>query len=687
MPKPKVISVFKTDKFENRFLNISMMGKPVDIFLECKSYDLELPIKGKTKRELDIFEETILRMVLLKKCPIPELAETLCLKKDLVNFIILRMIESGLLEDNQTVSAKGRKLLDVQSQIREEIETVQGKMFVIKKTGLILPYIHIGEFQSEAVDDFDPNSITIGFGTVGNYRRIYGKCVRDTDFERRVDSVLDTRIVKKAIKTFNKIASAQNRLTIQLSEEYGIYSSASENIYFHLQAVVQEGNVDEVMFSDGFVPNIDGIADYIRNEDPELLSSIKSRTVDMTVSSDEDQVVTYRSQRYREIYHHYENACKHLPDIQYEQATIDERTDINEGKRQIIIDCYYMIEWAFYYYTRRNPLSEEMINLIKQRPFSANAKTLTRFAHDMGFQYTNMCSNLFSHIDGNKIDGVYNYNSPKLYVCLPLAIAEAKENSSSEIHLLIQKDRGVLRFINFLNDNCGDLRHDSEADAIDMDTVEILDETKRIITTILPDLSFAKDEKIVVNHRDSSRARLLAQVSLEKKLGSIFFSTMRVGLKNDWLKISPDKKGNQLPDAREYIEIIYRILQAELSEANKDLNGKGKRSKSDALTILSERYTGRIPKSFSNINDIYYYNAAKEEGNSTLGAEALVFIANVDNPVAEKLNNLNYVQMLDRVISLRGHGNMVALNETEQSLNNLRDDVIKLTRVIGGYYD
>ena len=88
MPKPKFISVFKTDRFENRFLNVSMMGKSVDLFLEFKSYDLEIPIKGKAKRELDIFEETILRMFMLKKCPVSELAETLCLKKDLVNFII-----------------------------------------------------------------------------------------------------------------------------------------------------------------------------------------------------------------------------------------------------------------------------------------------------------------------------------------------------------------------------------------------------------------------------------------------------------------------------------------------------------------------------------------------------------------------------------------------------------------------
>lgn len=686
MPKPKVISVFKTDHFECRFLNIPMMGKPVDFFLECRSYDLEIPVNGKVKKELDIFEETVLRMVQLKKCSIDELADILCLKKDLVNFILIRLKENGLLENNQIISEKGKTLLDAQARLRTEVETVQGKLFLIKKTGLIFPYIHIGEFQSENVDDFDSSSITLGYGSAGNYKRVKGRCLRNSDFERRLDSVLDTGIVKKSIKTYNKLAAAKNESKIDLCEEYGISSSVSENVYFHLQAVVQEGNVDEVMFSDGFVSNIDGILDYVRQENPDLLNSIKSRAIDMTLSAEGGERKVYRSQKYQEIYRLYENAYGHLPEIEYEDATVDERKEINEGKKQIVIDCYYMLEWGFYYYTLKNRLSEEMLNLIKSRSFRANAKTITQFANNIGFQYASVCSNLFSHIDRNKIYSVYNYHSPKLYVCLPLAIAEAKENSNSDIHILVQKDRSALRFINYLNENCGDLRHDSESDAIDMNAAEILQETKKILSIIISDLRLGETDIARDGMSAISQSRLLGQVSLEKKLGSIFLSTMSSGLRNDWLKISPDKLGKQLPYAREYVEILYRILQAELSEANTEFSGKHRKTKDDALSILAQRHTGRIPKSFNNVGKEFYMQAAHEE-KSTLGAEALVYISNVNEPVAEKLNQLNYVSILDRVISLRGHGNMVALNETEQSLNSLRDDVIKLSRVIGGYYD
>lgn len=686
MPKPKVISVFKTEPFESRFLNVPVIGKPVDFFLECRSYDLEIPVNGKVKKELDIFEETVLRMVQLRKCSLTELADVLCLKTDLVNFILIRLTESGLLCDNQTLSEKGRAVLDAQSKIRAEVETVQGKLFVIKKTGLVLPYIHVGEFQSECVDDFDSSFLTLGYGSAGNYQKVRGKYLRNSDFERRMDSTLDTRVVKRSIQTFNKLASARNLPAIGLCKEYAVLSSLSGNVYFHLQAVVQEGNVDEVMFSDGFVSNIDGVLDYVRQENPELLSEIRSKAVDMTISVSDGELKAYKSQKYSEIYHLYENACQHLPAMPYEDATVDERKGMNEDKRQIIIDCYYMLEWGFYFYTLKNQLSEGMRSLIKQRSCPANARTIAQFAKDIGFFDTDVCRNLFAHLDGNKIDSVYRYRSPKLYICLPLAIAEAKENADSEIHLLIQKNRGALRFIQDLNESCGDLRHDSEADAIDRDTGEILMETVRLLNIMLPDIKLGEKEQGQNKNGNVSQARLLGQVSLEKKLGSVFFSAMSSGLKNEWIKISPDKRGRQLPDAREYVEILYRILQAELSEANSGFAAKHKKTKPDALAIMEQRCSGKIPKSFSKVGEGFYSQSIREE-KSTLGAEALVYFANVEDSAVDRLNALHFVTVLDRVISLRGHSNMAALNEDEQSLNQLRDDVIKLSRLFGGYYD
>lgn len=96
MAKPKVISLLHTDKMNNLFLNVPTLGRPANVFVQCTSYDLKLPLSGLEKRVLDIFEETILRMIKLKKCSISELADILCMEKDLVNFIVTRLLPCRL---------------------------------------------------------------------------------------------------------------------------------------------------------------------------------------------------------------------------------------------------------------------------------------------------------------------------------------------------------------------------------------------------------------------------------------------------------------------------------------------------------------------------------------------------------------------------------------------------------------
>jgi hypothetical protein len=254
------------------------------------------------------------------------LASILCLKKDLVNFILNRLIERGLLEDKQTISDAGKEILQLQEEIRKEVQFVQGKIFMVKKTGLILPYVHVGEFQSENVDEFSNNSITLGYGSAGNYHRVFGKCLRNSDFEKRAYSKIDNRILKRTIINFNRIAKSQNLPGIDLNEEYGITSSGGDNIYIHLQAVIQNGNIDEVIFSDGFVSNIDGMMDYINSEKPDLFNEIKKNAVDMTLGQNEKgEKKLYIPQKYKEIHLLYRNVCKHSAVNDYDSAMIDER--------------------------------------------------------------------------------------------------------------------------------------------------------------------------------------------------------------------------------------------------------------------------------------------------------------------------------------------------------------------------
>ena len=41
MAMPKVISLFRQERFEDRFPEISILGEPTNLFVECMSYDVQ----------------------------------------------------------------------------------------------------------------------------------------------------------------------------------------------------------------------------------------------------------------------------------------------------------------------------------------------------------------------------------------------------------------------------------------------------------------------------------------------------------------------------------------------------------------------------------------------------------------------------------------------------------------------
>lgn len=683
MAKPKVISLFQTEQYENRFLNVPIIGRGIDVFVECLSYDIEIPVNVAKARELDIFEEAILRMIKLKKCSANDLSSILCLEKDLIKFIIIRLIENGLLNDETTISQEGIELLSYQSELKKEVEYIYGKIFVIKQTGLILPYIHVGEFQSEAVDDSNASTITIGFGSAGQYRTVKGKRIKCSDYEKSQKN-LSANVVKKTIKTFNNIAANRSLEQINLSNEYGVINSQGGNVYFHMKAAVQEGNVDSLIISDGFVPNLDGMLDYFQKYHTELVSDIKSKAIVMDTTTEVSDHSVNSHTKYKEIYQFYESAKQHIPDIDYENASKDVRDKLNENKKQVIIDSYYALEWALYYHLKSHPLSEGLLSLLKKRSIHTNCETIVELAKKIGIRNAEKFKNLFMHLDGNRIEGVFKFNSPKLYVCLPLAIAEASENSGSNVHSMVHNERNFLYFMNLLNQYSA-LRHDTEADVVDIDATEVLRKTEKIISALLPD--FIISDSVKVQSTDNvSQLKLIGQISLEKALGSLLYYSMNEGLRNEWLKISPDKKGHTLPDLREYIEVLYRIIQEELKNANAELIEKNVLSQEDAENKCASRYAKQLPKSFTRIKFVNYSKALKCEG-STLGAEALVYYAHIEDEYIEQLNNQGFIGLIDKIISLRGHSDLLVLNETESSLNALRDKTITLSKLIGGYYE
>lgn len=109
-------------------------------------------------------------------------------------------------------------------------------------------------------------------------------------------------------------------------------------------------------------------------------------------------------------------------------------------------------------------------------------------------------------------------------------------------------------------------------------------------------------------------------------------------------------------------------------------------SKEDAENICASRFADKLPKSFTKIKLINYSKALKSDG-STLGAEALVYYSSIDDSYVDQLNKQGFIELIDKIISLRGHSDLLVLNETEASLNALRNKTITLSKLIGGNYE
>lgn len=684
MAMPKVISLFRQERFEDRFPEIPILGEPTNLFVECMSYDVQIPVAGTTIRSLDIFEEAVLRVAQLKGTSVDDLADILCLGRDLIWFILNRLMEKGLLDNTLGLTNEGIRQLNQRNEQKKEMEQIQGRVFVIKKTGQILPYIHIGEFQSEKLDEMTGKRITLEYGSAGNTKRVTGIRLRNTDYAPNQDSRLSNQRLREAVSRFNRLMSLGNRKQINLYPGYGIDSSRNEPVYFHLQAVVQDGNSDEILFSDGFVPNIDGMLDYAKNY-PDAMNDIRNRAVRMMVSSDgeESHSIPVRK-KYWEIVRNYDKVQQFLTDKAYEDTTPDERKEMDKNRRQIAIDCYHILETALFYYLKEHPVSETMMNLLRQQTATQNGRIVLMMAESLGIRHTSETAGLLSHMDGSRISLVFETGTAHMHICLPLAIAEANESPDSRIRILIRKDRGFLRFLRHLSNATAELRHDAAASGYDLDMSAeyIAEKTANISCVLLPSLQLGDGNVQLSDAEGVSQARLLAQASLSKAFGSIRYQMMSDGLKNEWMRISPDKTGKNLPEMNEYAQILYRIFQTSLANANREFPHRSCIPREDAIRRLNELYGKPLPKSIASVTETFYKLAAQGR-NSSLGAEALVYAANRNG--MDALIRIGFVQSVDKILRLRGHGSQSAsLTEDEHTMGIIRDSVIELIKMIGG---
>jgi len=700
MVNPKVFSLFKIKNYAECFPNISVLGKKVDFFLECSSYDVILPVKVKGDSKLDVFEEAVLKLIAYKTTTSEDMADILCLTPDLINFIIIRLQEMDLLQDNgRDLTEQGKKYIRVDEKITDDanIEFAQAKVFVINQTGEILPYIQKGELISDPIENIQGSLLTVEYGTVGNPIRIKGKILRQNKGEKK-KGMLQSSSLRSAIDKYNRIVRENvNYDSIEYAKEWAIENTSSDDIYFHMQAVVQNRNIDEILVSDGLVVNIDFVNDYIKRNHADFISVVKERATKNIIQESEDgtdeETKVTPNYKYRELRSLMSriNSFSQVYDCSDDEdesendafASRDENQMLQAEQKKFLLNCYSAFEWSLFYYDTKHQMNSNVSSIIENQTAFQNAKTLLQMANRIGVVKLERYEELFYSLDSNRIKRMFRTNTPELRVALSLAIITSVHNSWCEFRELLNKQPGLFRVLHNLFREHGDLAHQTFTNEVDKRrNKEIHDLLIDFIMILQPDFDIGESNG-VKNRRvlsQISQDKLNAEVSLSKRLGALYYyNLLPETIKEEWILVSPDKV--HYPEAAEYFDILYRIMQDTLYYALKDIRKNPKLSKAEILSKLKER--GVVSNSFDNVNEVFVAQILKSE-NGTLGVNAMVYLYYQKDNIVDELKKLNFVQIIEQLVQLRKHGNNVALSVNTQALNKIRDNMFDIVKLIGG---
>lgn len=702
MANLKVFSLFKTKNYTEIFPNISILGKKVDFYLECNSYDVILPVKVRGNSKLDIFEEAVLKLIAYKTTTVEDMADILCLTPDLINFITIRLQEVGLLEDNgRDLTEKGKEYIHINKEITDEsnIEYAHAKVFVLNQTGEILPYIQKGELIFDTIEDINGSFLTVEYGTVGNPIKINGKILQQSKNIKR-KGMLQSSSIRVAIDRYNRIV--QENLKFDLIEyvnEWAIDNNLSDDVYFHMQAVVQNGNTDEILVSDGLVVNIDFVNDYIKKNHSDFISIVKEKATKNIIQDNENKIGENRgvilNSKYKElrsllsrinsfshIYEYLENEEGAKEEGSNSFATQDENQMIQAEQKKFLLNCYSAFEWSLYYYDLKYPLDKNIKSVIENQSVLQNTNTLLQMLEKIGIKNPKKYENLFSSLDSNRIKRMLKTNTPELRVALSLAIVSSIYNDQCEFRKLVNKRPGLFRVLSNLLSEHGDLAHQTFTNEVNKKrNKEIYELLIDFVTILQADYNFSENGN--KNNRETyevSQERLNAEVSLSKKLGALYYyNLLPKTIKEEWILVSPNKI--DYPVTAEYFDILYRIMQDTLYYLLKDIRKNPQLTKMELLDKLKRN--GIISNSFNTVNEIFVKQILINE-NGTLGANALVYLYYQEDELLSKLKKVNFIETVEKLIQLRRHGNNVALTLNTQILNNIRDNMLDIVKLIGG---
>lgn len=654
------------------------------------------------KRELNIFEETILRLSLGGMCTTKELSETTCLAIEIVEFIQNRLNNLTLLTERNEPTENAKKLL--QSYETEPTEYTSGTVFVDLLSGRVMPIIMNGLLEYENLKEVKGDYVEFKRGSTGDSKTINAfKINPKAEYFSLKPTPVEVIRAAKEHRILHKRYSSLNNSAVEMPAYSNLadaitIANSGELVFLHCRLLIQKGSEDFIV-SDPFGY---GISPFMTRDFKILIKTNKgaysltgylkerAQNIDLNkeVLNDSNNKEFIEFNAYPEIRSKLRTSKRSYNKV---KKVVQSSADEKERQKAIndMADSFYScFEWALRQIVFDYP-AEEWENIFTTLSYKENENVLRDLSEKCGFVIPRKSAIL--QVKPGKIKALYS-NQVEMQPLLALAIAGASQNPLHPINNVARYDSNWLGFVNDLKKQRDFVFHGENASIENLERI-----WKRFMLSIsylFPQIKFT-EENFSVNSEhseDYSNERINSRVSLDRYFGIDKVIEMPENIREQLMNIQmfmDTQKENmeQKIDCRKVVMELANALQGSLFRV---LNSK----KTEAVPIKEpkEYARSRAMEAGFNLSDrafpisIATVNKRRlvltcEGKDVTLGANLLGLLILVDDnilkKVAEDLPDL--INFVGKIAELRGHGNLSIFLSIEK-LSTLKEQVFYLVK-------
>jgi len=697
--RPKVIS------FRTALDGLNIAARQ-SVLWPCHAFNISIPQKKKS--DLNVFEETVLKITEIESGDTEKIALLTCLEKELVAFIQNRLNQLDLLNDRYELSEHGQGLLNEwQNKSDGNLEYTVATVFVDLLSGKLLPYVSTEQLSYKKISRIGDNGfIDFLINPTNEKSRVSARQIRPAK-NSFWKAVPDSNDIIRAIREFKKKYKRHALLNqgvdqypppVPMAEAISLHENP-ELVYLHCNVLIQIGNSD-LLVTDGYGFGFsESFANYLTSQDWKWVIDLKNKGVIDRLSSDQsneeaedESSAADGLKKYPRIARPLRRAQEYLSDA--EKIDVDSSNDEQEFARLTglaVVALYEAIEWALRFVVSDNPVAH-WERLFSSQSYRENDKILRSFATKIGFDVSDSVKALLQ-VKPGKIRAVGRGVS-EMQPLLALAIAGAINDPNHPLNHLAIEDSGCLSFINALKEVRDPVSHGSSTDVeLSPETLEgYRYRTTRLIQSLIPDITEDAYTAKTKQERDIDQVRLKARIELDKSLGLGFVQAVSPSLREELVKVTILSQRTTLDDEQlqRYINLLASIMQLSLFEVAKDRRSPVKnrtnlRDEAIEKIVQSGFYPApdAIPEQISTVNTKRLYRAV-QGSSTTLGAHLLaVFLLGSESELIElQKSDPTFVDFVANLIRLRGHGNKQQSDFSRDDMESLKNNVFKAIKII-----